>query len=140
MSLAKNATGTLFKTGSGASATGYTTIPECHRITGPDVRTDLNDVTSHDSAGGFREFLPGLHDGDQVVAELHWVPSNTVHQALRDEGYASTLKHMQLIFPDASENQVDFTGYIVGFPPQANVGEPLRNTVTVKVTGLPVWT
>jgi hypothetical protein len=32
-----------------------------------------------------------------------------------------------------------FSGYITGYPGQANVGEPLKNTLTVKVTGQPVW-
>jgi predicted secreted protein len=136
MSIALNATGTLYA----VNNSGYVTIPEVMRVNLPDVKTDLNDVTSHDSSGGFREFLPGLKDGDQVVAEMNWVPSNTVHKQLRIDAYAATLKTFRITLPDASDNVCTFTGYITGYPGQANIGEPLKNTLTVKVTGQPAWT
>lgn len=139
MSIAKTAQGTLLKIGDGASPEGFTTVPGCQRLSGPDVKVELNDVTSHDSTGGFREFLPGLKDGDNVTAEMLWVPSNTVHKGIRVDAYAATLRNWQLVFPDTADDQVDYAGYVTGFPPVANVGEPMRNTLTVKVTGQPTW-
>ncbi len=138
-SIAKTAQGTLLKRGDGASTEAFTTIPGIHRITGPDIRHDLIDVTDHESTGGFREFLPGLKDGDNVVAEMFWVPSNAVHKNLRVDSYADIKRNFELIFPDTSENTVDLAGYIVGFPAAAAVGDPMRNTLTIKVTGEPVW-
>lgn len=137
-SIAKNAIGSLWQ----VNNAGYATIPEVSRLTAPNVRFDLNDVTSHDSTGGFREFLPGLADGENSTGELNWVPSNAVHKSLRVDAYAKTLKTFKIIFPDATasaDNTIGFTAYIVGLPPVANAGEPLKATLTTKVTGQPTW-
>ena len=142
MSLALSAMGTLLKRGDGASPEQFATIPECHRISGPDVKVDLIDVTSHDSTGGFREFLPGLKDGDAVTAELHWVPGNEVHKGVREDAYAAELVNYEILFPDeaaGAEDLVDFAAYVQGFPPNANVGDALRSTLNLKVTGEPIW-
>jgi predicted secreted protein len=135
MSIALNATGTLLK----VNNSGLVTVPEVMRVNCPDVKTDLNDVTSHDSTGGFREFLPGLKDGDQVTAEMNWKPSNAVHKQLRIDAYAAALKTFNIVLPDVTDNTCAFSGYITGYPGQANVGEPLKNTLTIKVTGMPTW-
>jgi predicted secreted protein len=134
-SIAKTGQGTLFKVTNGS----LVTIPEVMRVNAPNVKTELNDVTSHDSTGGFREFLPGQKDGETVSAEHNWVPSNVVHKQLRVDAYAATLKTFNIVFPDVSDNTVAFTGYITEVNPTANVGEPMRATTTVKVTGQPTW-
>jgi hypothetical protein len=139
MSIALNATGTLLKIGDGAGPEVFTTIPEVMRVNCPDVKTDLNDVSSHDSSGGFREFLPGLKDGDQVTAEMNWKPSHAIHKQVRVDAYAATKRNFKIILPDTADHVCAFSGYITGYPGQANVGEPLKNTLTVKVTGMPVW-
>lgn len=139
MSIAVTAHGTLFKVGDGASPEVFASILGVSRVNAPDVRTEFIDVTSHDSSGGFREFFPGLKDGETVTAEMLWKPSDTVHKSLRVDAYAATSRNWQEIFPDATDNQVNFTGYISGFPGQANAAEVLRNTLSVKVTGVPTW-
>jgi hypothetical protein len=139
MSIALSATGSFLKRGDGASPEVFATVPEVHRLSGPDVKVDLTDVTSHDSASGFREFIPGLKDGDAVTAEIHWVPSNTIHKGIRTDAYGAVNSNYQIVFTDATDNQVDFSTYVQGFPPNANVGDVLRNTLNLKVTGLPVW-
>lgn len=139
MGIAATAHGTLFNIGDGASPEGFTLIPGVQRVNAPDIRTEFIDVTSHDSVGAFREFFPGLKDGETVTAEILWRPSNAVHQGIRDDGYAATIRNWRIVFPDTSENTCDFAGYVSGFPGQANAAEVLRNTLGVKVTGLPVW-
>lgn len=138
-SIAKNAIGSLLKVGDGGGTEAFTTVPEVSRLTAPNVRFDLNDVTSHDSTGGFREFLPGLADGENSTAETNWVPSNAVHKSLRVDAYAKTKRNFQIVFPDSSDNTIAFATYIVGLPPVANAGEPLKATLTLKVTGQPTW-
>lgn len=139
MSLAINGMGTLFKVGNGGSSETFTTIPEVKEVNAPNVKTDLNDVSSMDSPGDFREWLPGMHDGDTVTAPIWWRPSNTVHKSLRIDAYASTLRNFQTIFPDDTDNTCDFAGYIVDQKNEAKVGQPLMGSLNVKVTGLPEW-
>lgn len=139
MSNAVNAWGTLFKIGSGGSAETFTTIPEVTNVNAPNVKTDLNDVSSHDSPGAFREWLPGMHDGDTVTAPYWWRPSNSIHISVRVDAYASTLRNFKVVFPDASDNTCAFKGYINTNMQSAKVGSPLDGNLGVKVTGLPVW-
>ena len=141
MSLAKNASGTLLKYGTGASAGSVATIPECTKITAPNVKFDLIDVTSHDSTGYFREFLPGLADGENVTAQFFFVPTNTVHKLLRTDAYARTIGSYRIVFTDSGTgNQMDANAYTVGFQPTADINTALTCALTAKVTGQPTWT
>ncbi len=138
--IAKISNGTLLKVGDGASPEVFTTVPEVMRLTGPSVRFDLLDVTSHDTIGFFREFIPGLADGEKIAASVNWRPSNTVHKNLRIDAYARTLRNFKVVFPDSADNTVTAATYIESQIPKADVGTPLSMDISLKVTGAPVWT
>lgn len=140
MSIAVSAQGTLFKINSATSATLFTTIPECHKIGAPNVKYDLLDATSHDSPGGFKEYVPGLADGENATAEFFYVPANTIHTQLRVDSYAKTLRAFKILFASAGTGaEIDFNAYIVGLAPVADAGQLQMNTLTAKVTGQPAW-
>lgn len=105
-SIAKLANGTLLKVGDGVSIEGFTTVPEVFRLRGPSTRFDILDVSSHDTPDLYREFIPGMADGDVVAAEIHWRPSNAVHAALRSAADAGTRRNIKIVFPDSSLNTV----------------------------------
>jgi predicted secreted protein len=139
-SIAKLANGTLLKVGDGASSEVFTTVPEVYRLRGPSTRFDILDVSSHDTVGLYREFIPGMADGDVVAAELHWRPSNAVHVALRVAADAGTLRNIRMVFPDTSLNTVNLSTFInQGIAPEANVAEVLKSSVQFKVNGAPTW-
>lgn len=140
MSIAIVANGTLLKHGDGASTEVFTTVPECTNISGPSIKFELLDVTSHDSAGFFREFIPGLADGDAVAFDINWKPSNAVHKALRVDSYARTLRNFKTVFPDATDNTVSYATYIQNITPKADIGKVLMANGSLKVTGSPAWT
>lgn len=138
-SIAKIANGTLLKVGDAASPEVFTTVPEMMKISGPSVKFDLLDVTSHDSSGFFREFIPGLADGDNIAGEMNWRPANAVHVSLRVDSYARTLRNFKTVFPDTATNTVLTANYIANISPTADIGAVLKAAITVKVTGLPAW-
>lgn len=137
--IAKISNGTLLKVGDGASPEVFTTVPEVMRLTGPSIRFDLLDVTSHDTVGFFREFIPGLADGEKVAASVNWRPSNTVHKNLRIDAYARTLRNFKIVFPDSADNTVTMATYIENQIPKADIGTPLNMDISLKITGAPVW-
>lgn len=139
MSQAIIANGTLLKMGTGSSGGAKTTIPEVTKLSGPSVKFDLLDATSHDSAGGFREFVPGLSDGDNIAFDINWRPSNAVHVSLRTNSYARSLIYFDTVFPDSATNTVTTTAYIQSIVPKADMGALLTAASNLKVTGLPVW-
>lgn len=139
MSIAIIANGTLLKLGDGASPENFTTVPEMMKLSGPAVKFDLLDVTSHDSVGFFREYIPGLADGDNIAGDMNWRPSNAVHISLRTDSYARTLRNFEMVFPDATDNTVDVATYISNITPSADIGAVLKAALTVKITGQPAW-
>lgn len=138
---ALHAQGTLFKVESDTSVGTFTTVPEVSKIGSPSVKFDLLDATSHDSSGGFKEYVPGLADGENATAELWFIPTNALHIQLRVDSYAKTKKNWQIIFAGAGTGgQIGFAAYVVTITPTADSGTLLKEAVTCKVTGLPVWT
>jgi hypothetical protein len=134
------ANGTLLKHGDGsASPEVFTTVPEVTKLSGPAVKFDLLDATSHDSSGFFREFVPGLADGDDIAFDIHWKPSNAVHKALRVDSYARTFRNFKVVFPDATDNTVTVGSYVASIVPKADIGTILEASGSLKVTGLPAW-
>ena len=70
MSNAKAGVGTLFRRWSG---TAWVNIAEINSISGPNMSRDTIDVTSLDSTGGYREFIPGFRDGGTVQLAMNFV-------------------------------------------------------------------
>lgn len=137
--IAKIANGTLLKVGDGASPEVFTTVPEVTRLSGPSMRFDLLDVTSHDTVGFFREYIPGLADGDKIAASINWRPSNTVQKAVRVAAEARTNRNFKVVFPDSSDNTVTVSTYVESIVPKADIGAVLMEDLSIKITGAPVW-
>lgn len=139
--IAVSSQGTLFKIESDTSAGTFTTIPEVSKLTAPSVKFDLLDATSHDSTGGFKEYVPGLADGENATADYWIVYANALHTQLRVDSYAKTLKNFKIVFiSGGTGSTIAFAAYIVGINPMADAGQLQKSTVTCKVTGQPTWT
>lgn len=137
--IAISATGSLLQIGDGASSEVFATIPEVSRISPPNVTFEMLEATSHDSSGGFREWVPGLLDGESATAEFNWVPSNSVHQIVRDANLEKTKKNMKIVFTGTSDNTFAYSAYVMGFGPQADVGQLLKASANFRMTGQPSW-
>lgn len=141
MSIAVSAQGTLFKIESDSSAGTFTTIPEVSKLTAPSVKFDLLESTSHDSSGGFKEYVPGLADGENATAEMWIVYANALHTQLRTDSYAKTLKNFKIIFiSGGTGSTIAFAAYVTNINNVADSGQLQKSTVTCKVTGQPTWT
>src|SRR5216684_4699752 len=145
-SIAVLAQGTLFKFAPvGAVIGSAVTLPEAIKIGAPNSKFDLLDVTSHDSSGGFKEYIPGLIDGENATVEANFVPTNAVQIEARVDALNRQKDNMSIIFPvpSAASTGVGFTlvfaAYFVGWQPTADAGAVLRIAVTAKVTGLQTW-
>jgi len=140
MSQAKLSNGTLLEIGDGGSPVEvFTVVPEVMKIKGPSVKFDLLDVSSHDTVGLFREYIPGFSDGDVISGQLNWRPSNTVHIAMRQDSQNAALRNFTVIFPDISDNTVLVSTYIQNLEPQADAGKQLLEDFSIKITGAPQW-
>lgn len=137
--IAKLSNGSLLKVGDGAGPEVFTTIPEVMRLSGPAVRFDLLDVSSHDTVGLFREFIPGFSDGDAINSDINWRPGNAIHKAVRIDAYAATRRNFKIVYPDTADNTVTVGAFVEDYTPNADVGRPMTASLRMKVTGAPVW-
>lgn len=137
--IAKISNGTLVKVGDGAGSEAFTTVPEVKTFSGITVKFDLLDVTSHDSSGYFKEWIPGLSDGDMMSVGMNWRASNTVHKNLRLDNVATTKRNFKIVFPDSSDNNALCATYVMEVPQTADVGKEMTMAMRLKITGSPTW-
>ena len=144
MSDAKSGYGTMLKMGDGAEPEVHTTIAEVKDISGPGYETGTHDVTNQSSPGAVREFIAGLIDAGEVTFDVNWLPGNATHDAstgLLAAQLARALKSFQLVWPQFTPNeQCAFDALVTGFEVSSPVDDPLSASITLKVSGLPVWT
>ena len=144
MSGAKSGFGTLLKMGDGADPEVFTTIAEVKDIGGPSYETGTHDVTNQSSPGAVREFISGLIDAGEVTFDVNWMPGNATHDdatGLLAAQLDRELKSFRLVWPQFTPNeQCAFEALVTGFETNSPVDDPLSASVTLKVSGLPVWT
>lgn len=134
--LAKSAYGTKIKMGDGGSPETFTEIPEVGDISGPGIRVEMEDVTTHGSAadGANREFVPTLITNSECEFELNYVHSNPMHLALRLAAQNRTKKNFQKINPEQTQT-ISFAGYVIGIAFADPVDGAQKFPVTIKPTG-----
>lgn len=138
---AKLAQGTMLAMAADTGGTGARYIAEVTSISGPTMSSDLIDVTSQESSGGFREKIIGLTDPGELSFDIFF------NQTLTSHGVASgllgvfsgkTIKFWQLKLP-ASMGVWQFAGVVNGFEIDASVDDALKASVTIAVSGLPTF-
>jgi predicted secreted protein len=132
-----SAFGTTLKIGDGAEPEVFGAIAEVTNISGPGMRMDTVDITSHGSAGGWKEYAGGLLDGGEIKLELNFLPGNASHQSLSAAMVARVKKNFKLEFPDTPATTWSFAAFVTNFEPSAPVDGKLGASATLKITGQP---
>lgn len=107
-------------------------------LSGPDVSVEPIDVTTHDSADRFSEFLPGMADGGPVDFELVFDPSATGHARILELVKQRDTIAFKLLLPDGASG-FDFAGIFTKAGPTFPVKDAIRASVSIKVSGKPVF-
>lgn len=143
MTSAIDSFGTLLKIGDGGATESFTTIAEVKDITGPGLEQAANEVTSHGSTNGWREFIGGLKDGGEVTFEVNFVPTGATHDettGLIAELTGGTVTNYQVVWPDSGSTTWQFAALCTAFEPGAPVDGVLMASVTLKISGEPTIT
>lgn len=138
------ARGAMLKRGDGGGTEVFAEIAEVTNISGPSLKQDTVDVTSHQSAGGWREHVATLKDGGEISLELNFVPTNDTQDFTVGLGLDmknQTKRNFQLVFPDAtleaSRTKWSFSAFVSAFSVSAPHDGKLGGSVSLKVTGAP---
>jgi predicted secreted protein len=123
-----------------SGGSSYTAIAQVRSIKPPMVENDEIEVTTHDSTGGYREFIAApLKDGGEVEIELVWDPDAATHDAttgLLSGAVSADIATFRLTFPDGTIWY--FPGFVKTFEPGAlDTDNEMTATVTIRVSGAP---
>jgi predicted secreted protein len=116
-----------------------TTVANVKDFEGPGIKNDLIDVTSHSSAGGYKEYILGQKDNDEIKFDISYVPSEGTHNfatglvGLADSGDSFT---WSVVWPDETTTWSG-TGLLLSFTPKAKIKDELMAEIVVKPTGAP---
>jgi hypothetical protein len=122
----------------GTDGATWAPLPEAKTLAVPEVETDYQEVTSLDSAGGYREYIPGLKDAGELSLECNYT-SDLFETAL---GYQSnrTLVYFRTTLPmetgqTTSGDVIEFTALVSPALQQNEVGEPIALTLNMRTSG-----
>jgi predicted secreted protein len=133
--MAKNAAfGTVIKRGS-------TAIAQVSNIAGPGLSLDTEDVTSHDSTGGWEEVVGTILRSGEITLDIVYDPANATHKnaaaGLIGDLVARAATTFSIVFPDVGHTTWSFDALVTGFEPAMPVDGALTASVKMKITGQP---
>ena len=131
------AKGTTITTPSGVLA-------QVFAISGPTLSADVADLSAHDSTQFYREFANTFRDGGEVTLGLRFDPS----EAGQSEAANGLIALFELDvsspytinWPNTGASTTAFEAFVTGYEPTADFDAELDLQVTLKVTGVPVFT
>ncbi len=124
--------GAELRIGDGASSEAFTAIAEVNSVQNNKTR-DLIDVTALDSAGGYREKIPGFRDGGEYTFNMNFTLSN--YSQMNDEFESSTVRNWQLKVPNTEVSEFDFAGYVTALGKTVPLDDKINCDVVISVTG-----
>lgn len=124
-------------------ASGSTVVlVELTSISGPSESMDTIDLTSHDSASAFREFVAGLRDGGEISFEGNFIKGDSEGQIAAHTDFqngqvrAWIIKHPGWA---AVATQMSGNGYLTAFSIDYPFDGKISVSGTIKVTGKPLF-
>jgi predicted secreted protein len=119
----------------------FVAVANVKSITGPSLKLDTVDVTTHDSTLGWEEAIGTVLREGEVKVELEYDPADDTQDATAVGGLAyclknKLLKHFKVTWPGPVS--WTFPGYVVAFEPSGPHDKDLTATVSIRIAGAPV--
>ena len=120
------------------------TITQIYSINGATLSADVADVSAHDSAQFYREFVNTFRDGGEVTIGLRFDPSESGQSEVVNGLLAlfelDVSSAYTIVWPNTGASTWVFSAFVTGYEPSADFDAELDLQVTLKVTGDPVFT
>jgi hypothetical protein len=137
---------TYLQLGSVTSPEVYTTVANVGSLTVLNMDAKVVDVTSHSIAVPWTQTIPTLLTAGEVTFDLYFAPNDTTqpagHQQLLLNFTGRVTSYWQVLFPVpnvGNPTNWNFVGYISKFQTKAEVAGVITASVTITVTGAPVF-
>lgn len=125
--------GTKFQR-STTSAGTFEDIAEVLSIDGPGMSRENIDVTNLDSAGGYREYIPGFRDGGTISLSMNFTKET---YATMFGDYESDEKRFYKIVLPAANGTISFEGFVTECPLSISPDSQITADVTIQISGKP---
>lgn len=134
MSEVTRALGTTISKGSAPVLIGGLTS-----IGGIEISSDTMDITTLDSAGGYREFMGTFKDAGEVPIEGFFDHTSAAQLAMQDSMDAGLAEDYVITFPTALAATWTFKGVVTAFKVgDADLEGAITFGATIKISGKPV--
>lgn len=117
----------------------YDAIPQATVLNAPSITQDFDDITNHDSSGGFKEKAATLRDGGSLAIEVVWdVVNIAIHATLYDLSVAEPLplRDWKILLPNLL-NGWSFAAFVVAPNIPLDFTKAIRAGFTLEVSGQP---
>ena len=111
----------------------WVTIADINAIVGPSAKRDNIDITSFDTEEGYREFIAGFKDGDEVALNMSF--TRDTFEIMVNDFLDDTYQYYQILFPDVDETTIAFEGFVSKLPVELTSDDRIKANIAIKVTG-----
>lgn len=116
---------------------GLVAVGDLRSIGSPNITQDELDVTTLDSDGAYREFLPGFKDGGEVTVSGLFVPGDAGQAAMYAALDSGDVENITIIYPAKLGASFTFPGYVSAYNVQAELEDAIQVEMTIRVAGKP---
>lgn len=112
-------------------------IADIVSVTPPSPTVETIDITTHGSAGGVREFIPGLMDSGEATVKINYIPGSAGDVILAGALASRSVRPFKINLPAATATR-DFTGncVVTGYEKDdVGVDDKMTATLTIKISG-----
>jgi predicted secreted protein len=113
----------------------WVAVAEITGIDGPSKSRETIDVTTLDSADGYREVIGDLRDGGTVSLSMNF--KRAEYDLMATDFESDSVANYAIVLADTDRTAIEFEGLVTEMPLSAAVGDKLSADVTIKVTGKP---
>lgn len=106
-------------------------------IGGVEVSSETTDVTALDNVSGYKEYLGGFKDGGEVPLEGFLDGEDKGQEAMYAAFESQDEKEFSIVFPEKIGKTWSFKGIVTKFATNAAVGDAVKFSASVKVSGKP---
>lgn len=109
-------------------------------VTPPSPTRDIIDTTHAASPDMAREFIVGLIDYGEATFEINWVPGDATDALLAGISLETEPRIWMMTFTQITgDPSVTFDAYLTAYERNAPTEDKMTASITLKVTGAPVW-
>lgn len=129
--------GNYFQREADDSTDGFVTLGGFTQIDPPQQSRAVEDITDTGDEDGYDRVISGLRSGGEVSLSLNFVPGGNTESQLQADLESDELHNYRILFKNGAT--VDFAGLVTGVQPTGPMASKMTASVTVKVSGRPVW-